>query len=143
MKLIKIVASSFIGFVAFIFLAVGMAAIMAPEVVMEYLKVEAIGESAFNSIRSIYGGLNLAFALFLAYGAVNMRKEALGLIILYMSGFLFGRIYSFILTGINTTFLLNWTFVEAALLMVSVVLFRALAKVSEEERETVKASRGN
>ncbi len=135
MKLIKTATSGFIIFVALIFFTVGLGAITAPEMVMDYLKVQAIDESAFNSIRSIYGGLNLAFALFLAYGAMNMRKSALGLIILYMSGFLFGRVYSFILNGINSKFVLNWTFLEVALLIVSFVFLRALVKASKEERK--------
>lgn len=131
MKLIKTATSGFIIFVSLIFLAVGIGAIIAPELVMKYLKVQALEESAFNSIRSIYGGLNLAFALFLAYGAVNMRKSALGLIILYMSGFLFGRIYSFVLNGISSNFVLNWTFLEFSLLTISFVLFRNLVKVTK------------
>ncbi|OEK02898.1 hypothetical protein BFP97_15805 [Roseivirga sp. 4D4] len=138
MKLIKTVTSGFIIFVSLIFLTVGVGAITAPEMVMSYLKVEALDDSALNSIRSIYGGLNLAFAIFLAYGAINMRKSALGLIILYMSGFLFGRIYSFLLNGLNSGFVLNWTFLEAALLIVSFVLLRALVKASREERRIAR-----
>lgn len=134
MKLIKFATTSFIGFVAIIFFTVAMGAFMAPEMVMEYLKVEPVEESAYNSIRSIYGGLSLAFALFLAYAAAYMRKAGLGLIILYMGGFLLGRIYSFIELGLHSQFVLNWTFVEAALLIVSVLLLRKLVKASRKER---------
>lgn len=143
MKLIQTATSGFIIFVALIFFTVGMGAIVAPDLVMNYLKVQALEESAFNSIRSIYGGLNLAFALFLAYGAINMRKSALGLIILYMSGFLFGRVYSFVLNGISSKFVLNWTFLEVALLIISFILLRALVRTNKVQRKVARVGGWN
>lgn len=135
MKIIKKLSTAFIAFVSFIFFAVAVGAIASPEMVMRALKIEALDESALNSIRSIYGGLNLAIAAFLAYGAVHMRKASLGLITLYMGGFLFGRIWSFLANGLSSKFILSWTFVEFALFVASMILLRHLVKAKKQERE--------
>lgn len=134
MKLIGKITTGFILFVAILFFTVAVAAIASPEVVMKALKVQALDNSALNSIRSIYGGMNLAFALFLGYGAMRMRKASLGLIILYMGGFLFGRIYSFIANGLSSKLVLSWTFVELLLFIASLLLLRGLVRVTKEER---------
>lgn len=135
MKFIKILTTAFILLVSCIFLGVAMAAFMAPEQLMQYLGVEPVSTSAFNSIRSYYGGLNLAFAGFLFYAGFKMRKTALGFISLYTIGFLIGRVYSFIADGITSAFVIRWTFVEAILFVVSFLLIRALIKASKEQRE--------
>lgn len=134
MTLIRKFSTAFIVFVACIFLAVAMAAFMAPDMVMDYLKVQAIDESAYNSIRSIYGGLNLAIAVFLAYSAMSMRKTGLGLITLYMGGFLLGRLYTFLEQGIHSSFVLNWTFLELVLFVASALLLRRLVRADRIQR---------
>lgn len=139
MKFIKIITTAFIGFVSLIFFTVAVAAISSPDMVMETLKVQALDASAYNSIRSVYGGLNLAIGAFLAYGAMYLRKASLGLIVLYMGGFLFGRIYSFMVNGLSSKLVLSWTFVEAILFIVSLLLLRSLVKARKEERQTTFA----
>ncbi|HEY9117420.1 MAG TPA: DUF4345 domain-containing protein [Roseivirga sp.] len=135
MKFLKILTTAFILLVSSIFLAVALGAFMAPERVMEYLSLQPLSDSAFNSIRSYYGGLNLAFAGFLFYAGFRMRKTALGFISLYTIGFLIGRVYSFIAEGVASAFVIRWTFVEFILFVVSFILIRALIKVSKQERE--------
>ena len=134
MKALKFVSSGFILLVSIIFFTVGLGALLAPETVMSYLDVEAVTDSAKNSIRSIYGGMNLALGLFLFYGAAYLRKTSLALIALYMVGFLIGRIYSFVIDGFSVNlFVINWTIVEVILLAVSLVLFRSMLKNNTEE----------
>jgi len=112
-----------------------MGSFLAPEEVMQYLSLELLSDSAFNSIRSYYGGLNLAFAGFLFYAGFKMRKTALGFISLYTIGFLIGRVYSFIAEGVASAFVIRWTAVELMLFLVSFLLIRALIKSTKRERE--------
>ena len=143
MKLIQKLISAFIVFVAAIFFVVSMGAFFAPDMVMNYLQVEPVGAGAYNSIRSIYGGLNLVFALFLAYTAVNMRKTGLGFIALYMSGFLIGRLFSFVATGVPNNFIINWTVIELGLLVASVLLLRGIIKIQKEQAKPASVSTWN
>jgi len=134
MKPLKFVSSGFILLVSIIFFTVGLGALLAPETVMSYLDVEAVTDSAKNSIRSAYGGMNLAIGLFLFYGAAYLRKTSLALISLYMIGFLIGRVFSFIADGFTANlFVINWTVVEIILLVVSSVLFKSMLKTNNTD----------
>lgn len=133
MKFLNILVTAFIILVSTIFLAVSMGAFMAPEQVMEYLSLQPISDSAFNSVRSYYGGLNLAFAVFLFYAGFKMRKTALGFISLYTIGFLIGRVYSFIAEGAASAFVIRWTVIEFILFTVSFLLVRALIQESKKQ----------
>lgn len=134
MKVLKIVSTTFIVGVSLIFLAVAMGSLMAPERVMDYLNVQALSDSALSSIRSYYGGLNLALAIFLFYAAFNMRKAALAFIALYSGGFLFGRIYSVFAEGIPSAFVIRWTTIEFILMVVSFLLVRAMISEARNKR---------
>jgi len=132
MKIIKYISTTFIVGVSLIFLAVALGSLLAPEKVMDYLNVQALSDSAYSSIRSYYGGLNLALAMFLFYGAFKMRKAALGFIILYTVGFLFGRVYSVILEGIPSAFVIRWTVIEFILFVVSLALIRTMLSTTKK-----------
>ncbi|WP_420388261.1 DUF4345 domain-containing protein [Roseivirga sp.] len=136
MNFLKILTTGFILLVSLIFLAVSLGSFLAPEQVMEYLSIQAVSDSAFNSIRSYYGGLNLVFSLFLFYAAFRMQKTALGFISLYTIGFLIGRVYSFIAEGVANAFVIRWTAVEVILFLVSFLLIRAMIDRSSESSES-------
>jgi len=60
-----------------------------------------------------------------------------------MSGFLFGRVYSFVLNGISSKFVLNWTFLEVVLLIISFILLRALVRTNKEQRKVARVGGWN
>ncbi|PWL30076.1 DUF4345 domain-containing protein [Roseivirga spongicola] len=132
MNFLRILITGFILLVSSIFLAVAMGAFFAPGEVMQYLSLQPVSDSAFNSIRSYYGGLNLAFAGFLFYAGFRMQKTALGFISLYTIGFLIGRVYSFFAEGVASAFVIRWTVVETILFVISFLLIRALLKTPEQ-----------
>lgn len=132
MNFLKILTTGFILLVSSIFLAVSMGAFLAPGEVLEYLGLQAISDSAFNSIRSYYGGLNLAFAGFLFYAGFKMQKTALGFISLYTIGFLIGRVYSFFAEGAASAFVIRWTVIETILFFTSFLLIRAMLRTQKQ-----------
>lgn len=112
----------FLVLVGLAFFNIAVQAILNPQSVMDFVSVQLGNISARNSIRAYYGGVNLAFAIFLVYGAFKMQKEALILVLLYCSGFVFGRLYSIITEGEPSTFILTWLGIESLLAILSLWL---------------------
>lgn len=128
MKKTTIFSTVFLVFVGLAFLNVAIQAFINPQTVMDFVSVHLDNISARNSIRAYYGGVNLAFGIFLIYGAFKMKREALLLAILYGGGFLIGRIYSIFTEGIPSTFIITWLCIEGTLTLVSITLFYLLRK---------------
>lgn len=129
MKTIHFVITLFLILVGLAFLNVAIQAFFDPQAVMDFVAVHLDNSSARNSIRAYYGGVNLAFGLFLIYGGFKMKKEALLLASLYGGGFVIGRLYSMITEGMPSSFILTWLVIESILALISVLLLTRLKKV--------------
>lgn len=110
------------------FLNIATQAIANPQSIMDLVAVQLGNVSARNSIRAYYGGVNLAFAGFLLYGAFKMKKEALILVFLYCGGFVVGRLYSILTEGKPSSFILNWLVIESVLTIISLLLLSKITK---------------
>ncbi|MCP9761607.1 DUF4345 domain-containing protein [Lacihabitans soyangensis] len=128
MSKISIVAKVFLVIVGLAFLNVAVQAFINPQTVMDFVSVKLENTSARNSTRAFYGGVNLTFALFLIYGAFKMQKEALILASLYGGGFVIGRLYSILMEGQPSTFILTWLTIESFLTLGSLILLIELKK---------------
>jgi hypothetical protein len=133
MNKIDLITKIFLGLVGLAFLNVAIQAFINPQAVMDFVEVALNNISAKNSIRAYYGGVNLAIALFLIYGAFKMQKEALIIASLYSGGFVIGRIYSIMAEGMPSKFILTWLCIEGVLTIVSLwLLFLKTKKIRNE-----------
>ncbi|ASZ13691.1 DUF4345 domain-containing protein [Chitinophaga pendula] len=119
---IQTITKVFLSLTGIAFLNIAVQAILNPQSIMDLVSVQLDNISARNSIRAYYGGVNLAFAIFLLYGAFKMQREALTLVFLYCSGFVAGRLYSILTEGKPSAFILNWLVIESVLAILSFLL---------------------
>ena len=130
MKKGNTVTKVFLVLIGLAFLNVGIQAFINPQSVMDFVGVVLDNVSARNSIRAYYGGVNVAFGLFLLFGAFKMQREALILCFLYGGGFVVGRIYSILVEGTPSSFIFTWLGIELVLTVVSFVLLYQKRMVS-------------
>lgn len=93
-------------------LNIALQALADPQTVMDFVDVELGNITARNSIRALYGGVNLAFALFWLYAAFRAQREGLMLGALYTGGFALGRLLSIAMDGTPGAFAMQWLVVE-------------------------------
>ncbi|MCK6692073.1 MAG: DUF4345 domain-containing protein [Thermoanaerobaculia bacterium] len=115
-------------------LNIALQALADPQTVMNFVDVELGNITARNSIRALYGGVNLAFALFWLYAAFRAQREGLILGTLYTGGFVLGRLLSIALDGMPGAFALQWLVVESVCAIGSVVLLALLPRLQRDAR---------
>jgi hypothetical protein len=93
-------------------LNVAFQAIFDPQAIMDNVAVELGNVTARNSIRALYGGVNLFFGLFWLYAAFRQQREGLLLAWLYTGGFVAGRLLSLVFDGMPGAFAMQWLVVE-------------------------------
>lgn len=84
-----------------IYLAIGVAGLVAPAWLMGFVGIEPTGPSALNEIRAAYGGQLLGLAVVMGLGAwhAERRRWALGLFVLAVSGMVLARAVSVAIDG--------------------------------------------
>lgn len=107
MKSINVITKVFLILVGLAFLNIAVQAFINPQSIMDFVDVKLDNISARNSIRAYYGGVNLAFAAFLIYGSFKAKREVLLFSSLYGGGFVVGRIYSILMEGMPSSFILT------------------------------------
>lgn len=103
-------------------LNIALQAIADPQTVMNFVDVQLGNVTARNSIRALYGGVNLAFALFWLYAAFRAQREGLILGVLYTGGFVAGRLLSIVMDGMPGAFAMQWLVVESIFALGAVAL---------------------
>ena len=119
MKRINTICKVVLIILGLAFLNTAIQAIVNPQATMDFVEVVLGNVSAKSSIRSFYGGVNLAFAIFMIYGAFKDQKTALTISALYCSGFAFGRFYSLAAEGMPSSFVITWMVLETFLAALS------------------------
>lgn len=122
MKTIQKVQTGFLLLMAAAFINTGLQALFSPQNVLAQVGIELNNSSALSSMRAVYGGMHLVFGLFCAFGGFKMRKEALGLVLLYTTGFTIGRLTGIAIDGAPNEFVTTWLLTEAFSLAVSATL---------------------
>lgn len=124
MKTISIFTKVFLVLVGLAFLNIAIQAFINPQSVMNFVNVTLDNISARNSTRAYYGGVNLTFALFFIYGAFKAEKTALILASLYGGGFVLGRVYSILIEGQPSIFIITWLIIELTLTLIALFLLK-------------------
>lgn len=128
MKTIQKVQTGFLLLLAAAFINTGLQALFSQQDVLAQVGIELNNSSALNSMRAVYGGMHLVFGLFCAFGGFKMRKEALGLVLLYTTGFTIGRLTGIVMDGAPNEFVTTWLLTEVFSLSVSATLLILGAK---------------
>lgn len=123
MKTIHRISLFFLLLMGLAFANVGVQALSNPQSVMDNVSIVLNNSSASSSIRAIYGGMHLVFGLFCFFGAFKMRREALGLVFLYCSGFIIGRLIGIGIDGSPNSFVMTWLATEIVSGVIALRLF--------------------
>ncbi len=128
MRKIEIASNIYLGLIGITFLVVAAKGLIDPQLIMDLVNLDMGNNvTARNSIRALYGGVHLAFGLFvLASIYFKLQKEALGFTALYTAGFVFGRVLSMMMDGTPGDFAKNWLLIESVLFVVTMVFVFAL-----------------
>jgi|JI8StandDraft_1071087.scaffolds.fasta_scaffold342520_1 Domain of unknown function (DUF4345) len=113
MKQTTLISTIFLCLLGAATLNIALQAIANPQAIMDNVQVTLGNITARNSIRALYGGVNLAFGLFWLFSAFKARREGLLLALLYTGGFAAGRLMSIALDGPPEAFARQWLVVES------------------------------
>ena len=122
MKSTQLISKIFLCLLGAATLNIAFQAIADPQTIMDNVQVTLGNITARNSVRALYGGVNLALGLFWLYAAFRMRREGLLLALLYTGGFAVGRIMSMVMDGQPEAFAKQWLVVESVFAIGSAVL---------------------
>ena len=131
--LLKRITHVFLALMGLAFCKAGLEAILAPQTVLSNVGIELTNASALSSMRAVYGGMHFVFGLFCFWGIFKNLREPLMLVVLYTTGFIFGRLVSWSIDGTPKTFVITWLITETFSLLVSLVLLTLLRKKSVQE----------
>jgi hypothetical protein len=109
----NLVTRIFLILLALATLNIAVQAILDPQVIFDNVQVQLGNLTARNSVRALYGGVNLSFGLFWLYAAFRQQRTGLVLALLYTGGFALGRILSLILDGMPGAFAMQWLITES------------------------------
>ncbi len=94
-------------------LNIAVQAILDPQAIFDNVQVQLGNLTARNSVRALYGGVNLAFGIFWLVAAFRAQRTGLILALLYTGGFALGRILSLLLDGMPGAFAMQWLVTES------------------------------
>lgn len=113
MKVKQIFTRVFLILLALATLNIAVQAILDPQAIFDNVQVQLSNLTARNSVRALYGGVNLAFGLFWLWAAFREQRMGLLLALLYTGGFAIGRVLSLLLDGMPGAFAMQWLITES------------------------------
>ena len=103
-------------------LNVAIQGLLDPQAIMDNVQVTLGNATARNSVRALYGGVNLALALFWVYAAFRSQREGLRFALLYCGGFALGRLVGIAAEGVPGAFAVQWLVVESVFALLALGL---------------------
>jgi hypothetical protein len=94
------------------FCKTGVETLINPHVVLAQVGIVLDNASALSSMRAVYGGMHIAFGVFCLYGILIKPEAPLVLVILYVAGFVVGRVSGILLDGRPNDFVITWLLIE-------------------------------
>ncbi len=119
MKNTPLIIRIFLILLALATLNIAVQAMLDPQTIFDNVQVQLGNLTARNSVRALYGGVNLAFGLFWLYAAFRQQSMGLTLALLYTGGFAIGRLMSIILDGMPGAFAVQWMATETVFAVLS------------------------
>lgn len=103
-------------------LNVAIQGLLDPQAIMDNVQVALGNATARSSVRALYGGVNLALALFWIYAAFKSQREGLRFALLYTGGFALGRLVGIAVEGMPGDFAVQWLVVESVFALLALAL---------------------
>jgi len=103
-----------LGLLGLAFCKTGIEALIDPQAVLAQVGIVLDNASALSSMRAVYGGMHLAFGVFCLYGIFGSPQTPLVLVILYVTGFVIGRLSGILVDGKPNEFVVTWLLTEIA-----------------------------
>jgi hypothetical protein len=122
MKGTLLITRIFLLLLALATLQIAVQAILDPQAIFDNVQVQLGNITARNSVRALYGGVNLIFGLFWLYTAFRHQTMGLVLALLYTGGFALGRILSVLMDGMPGEFAMQWLMTESFFAILAAVL---------------------
>ena len=113
MNIQSVLTRIFLILLALATLNIAVQAILDPQAIFDNVQVQLGNLTARNSVRALYGGVNLSFGLFWLYAAFRRQQTGLLLALLYTGGFALGRLLSLGLDGVPGAFAMQWLVTES------------------------------
>ena len=120
----KRITQVFLAIMGLAFCKVGIETMFDPQAVLLQVGIVLDNPSALSSMRAVYGGMHLAFGGLCFWSVAVRPAPGLGLVVLYTTGFVAGRVASLAVDGIPNSFVLTWLGTEAFSLVVSLLLLK-------------------
>ncbi len=111
-----------------VFAAIAVMALLDPAEMLAPLGLQLTEVSSRNEMRAVYGGLNLAMALYLcaAFQIADLRHSALTFTALFTGGLVLGRFVSLVVDGMPNTLIWSFIAVEVTGCVLALSLRRSL-----------------
>lgn len=119
-----LISRIFLCLLALATLNIAFQAIQDPQTIFDNVKVQLGNLTARNSVRALYGGVNLTLGAFWLYAAFREQRTGLILALLYTGGFAIGRILSILLDGMPEAFAMQWLTIESIFALGAAALLR-------------------
>jgi Domain of unknown function (DUF4345) len=119
MKNTPLIIRIFLILLALATLNIAVQAMLDPQTIFDNVQVQLGNLTARNSVRALYGGVNLSFGLFWLYAAFRQQSVGLTLALLYTGGFAIGRLMSIVLDGMPGAFAMQWMATETVFAVLS------------------------
>lgn len=121
-------------------LNIAIQAILDPQAIFDNVQVQLGNITARNSVRALYGGVNLAFGLFWLYTAFRHQTTGLILALLYTGGFAVGRLLSVLMDGMPGEFAMQWLVTETVFALLAAGLLFWNGKANQQNQTSLKMS---
>lgn len=122
MQRFKIFARIYLILLGLATLNVAIQGLLDPQAIMDNVQVTLGNLTARSSVRALYGGVNLALALYWLYAAFKSQREGLRFALLYTGGFALGRLVGIALEGLPGAFATQWLVTESVFAVLAAVL---------------------
>ncbi len=108
------------------FLALGIVFLLAPDVLMQFARLQSDRPAAVIEIQARYGGLHLGLGLFFLISSFRFRwvRAALGGQILVFGGLAVGRLTGLLLSPVGSQLQILYFFLECLGVVLGVIGFR-------------------
>ena len=109
-----------------VFAAIAVMALIDPAGMVARMGIQLTEVSSRNEMRAVYGGLNLAMALYLcaAFQIAEIRSAALTFTALFTGGLLLGRLVSLIVDGMPSPLIGSFIAIEVTGFVLALTLRR-------------------
>ena len=118
---------------------VGVGYLFSPEFMYSLYDIEILSVNELSMVRSVFGGLFIAFSILFLVGVIFNDLLILSLmgLVTFMSGLALGRVVSIVIDGVPEALLLGLLLLEVSYSLLGAYLLRNLSKKNVIQKDEV------